>query len=158
MITSKIDDRDAQRMLRGIVRRAQDATPAMQRIRHVVEQEWREAFETSGASLGERWQELKPATKAARRRMRGGNKDASKVLWARGDLRRSLVQQSTDSIVEVGPQHLRRGTADRKAAAHHTGTRDGRLPARPLITDTMTARVGRRAAEILAAHVAGRPL
>lgn len=157
MIEVAVDDREAQRLLRGIVRRAQDATPVFQRLRHDVEQEWHRGFETSGRSLGTKWAPLAEKTKQARRRMRGGNKDVSKVLWARGDLRRSLVQQSTDSIVDVGPRHLRRGTADRKAAPHQTGSRRG-LPARPLIQKPMVDRIGRRAAQLLAAYVAGRPI
>jgi phage gpG-like protein len=66
--------------------RASDAKPAMRKVRTVIEAGNRRNFETSGAYLGESWDQLAPGTLA--RKLRKGQSMAP--LHATGALERSL--------------------------------------------------------------------
>jgi phage gpG-like protein len=122
MVEVVVDDSRAVRAIDRAIEAGSDLTRVWQRFNKDVEAEHRQAFDTAGASSGANWAPLADSTKKSRLKRRGGNRGTvSRPLWDRGDLRRSLVQQSTDSVIVIEPHQFRRGTVDPKARFHHSG-------------------------------------
>jgi phage gpG-like protein len=86
-------------------------------------------FASQGRRGGGSWQHLKPDT--VRR------KGSSIILVQTGALRDSLTKPGAQfQILRIGNTELEFGTSRPDAAVHQTGTRDGRIPARPFMRFT----------------------
>lgn len=89
-------------------------------------------FDSEGAHGGTPWPDLAVSTQYDRRTQ--GYPPDHPILVRSGMLRDSFVDpEAPGSISEHGPFRWARGSTVEGAAAHQTGTKDGRLPKRAII-------------------------
>lgn len=121
------------RRLRAIEERARDATPAWPAVIAVFKTIVEEVFATEGASTGEPWAPLKPATQ--RDRERQGYPGPGPILRRSGRLERSLLLGS-ESIVVEGPRYLALGSDVEYFVFHQSKRPRTQLPRRAVINLT----------------------
>ncbi len=120
----QIEVRGLERLQARLERMAEaDLERALAVIGQGLVEEVEREFEAERDPYGTPWKPLAPAT-LERRRKRGAG---AKILQDTGVMRRSLNWQLR------GRHAVAVGFADKKAAWHQQGTKDGRLPARPLL-------------------------
>jgi phage gpG-like protein len=132
-----------------IIAQVSDLSPAMLAIGEYLTETTKERFSTSTAPDGKRWAPNAPSTLLARLNEISGayskktgkltKKGATvainkKPLVASGLLQDSIRSQLADggNGVEIGTDRFS-GEWDGGAAVHHFGSRDGNIPARPIV-------------------------
>jgi phage gpG-like protein len=126
-----------RRAFEGVLANLDDMSPALERIAGHFQAHMEQVFQSEGgATKSGAWKPL------SRRYAREKAKQfpGKGILEARGDLRRALTGKGPGSIREIGRQELKVGASVRTANGkwdigliHQKGTRDGRVPMRPLI-------------------------
>lgn len=105
--------------------------PEIDRVfERIVEQQ----FATEGAHGGEPWAPLKPATQKARARKGYGT--SHPILEQSGEMKRSLVGKTGDTISVHTERYWARGTADPKFAFHQSKSPRSIIPRRAVISFT----------------------
>lgn len=121
------------RRLSAIEERARDATPAWPAVIAVFKTIVEEVFASEGASTGEPWAPLKPATQQDR--VRHGYPAAHPILRRSGRLERSLMLGS-ESIVVEAPRYLALGSDVEYFVFHQSKRPRQVLPRRAVINLT----------------------
>lgn len=156
-VGARIHMAEADKLLADLTLKVHDLRPAFRRIDRDVTGHLRKQFDTRGQHLGTPWPALKPQTVIGRTYKRmASTKARAKALSMVGagqplrDTNRlwaSITKgTSPDSLRLIDLLRYERGTTHRKngqpvAAIHNTGTKDGKIPARPMIPDTWPAPV-----------------
>jgi phage gpG-like protein len=126
-------------VLEGRVEDLRGAWPATDAVFHDI---LRQQFESEGGHGGRPWRALKDVTVAMRQHRygyyeaepAGGVGPAHPILRWTGSLMESLINRDHAlAISEHSRLRYVRGSQHPGAAAHQTGSKDGRLPQRPII-------------------------
>lgn len=91
-------------------------------------------FSEGGQGFGGKggWPQLKPST--VRDRERHGFEGAHPILWRKGTLGESLASKTAEgSVFKVTPNGVSVGTSIFYGGIHQSGSRDGKIPARPIV-------------------------
>jgi len=97
-ITVRVNSQAIAQYLSSILERGQHMKPAFDQIGEYLIRETQLRFDRQESPDGNPWAPLKPRTVKAKNRQ---NK-ISKILQARGDLRRSIVYQSSNTSLVIG--------------------------------------------------------
>lgn len=105
------------------------AGKAALRIRHLWTQRINKAFESTGGSIGERWEPLSPAYAL----WKGRHYPGRPLLVLKGRMKRSLTKDTSRDMIfsRKGGRQLIIGTRISYAKFHQYGT--SKMPARPFI-------------------------
>ena len=120
--------------LQALEERIGDVRPAWPAVIAAFKQITGKAFATEGASTGQAWRPLAPATQADRRR--GGFPPAHPILQRTGDLRRAVMLESGDNVVVDAPRYLGIAITLPYFAYHQSNKPRTRLPRRAVINFT----------------------
>lgn len=126
-----------KRRFEGLIGNIEDLTPALERIANHFQAHIEKVFETEGgATRGGAWKPLSKPYAARKAKTHPGKG----ILERRGDLRKAMTGKGPGAIRNVGPQELEIGASVRTpngkwdlGLIHQLGSRDGRVPMRPII-------------------------
>lgn len=151
MLEIKVEDQQVQQLFKRLLAKTSDLKPVMMEISETMLQAVKDNFDTEGARLGKRWDDLSPATKKARGdgRKRVKDKDGNykklkngkyqtrktkgtwpgKILQVSGKLLGSISEKYNNTSAIVG-------TIKPYARIQHKGGKAGKnksvtIPARP---------------------------
>lgn len=132
----QVDDAEVQRFLRAIQGRVRNPSPVMRQIAGILRNEAAQAFrKETGPATGQAWPPLSPVTKA--RRAKQGK--TGKMLQVKGDLKRSIHQESGRDYAAAGTNLVYARTHQFGAKRGAFGSWKGRplpwgdIPARPFL-------------------------